>query len=104
MRLSPEELLSGLERVYLSGQAGYFPGRGAPMERPFGGYMGDDGSSLLQRSFSFFHIFLDHGLAHVPHQVFDSGFSGSIAGLALFVLAGPFHGGKVSGQITSSEG
>jgi hypothetical protein len=95
--------LGGFDGVNLSGQSGNFPGRGTPMERPFGGYMGDDGSSLFEGSFCFFQIILGHRLAHIPHQVFDSGFSGSIAGLALFILAGPFHSRKVSGQITSSE-
>jgi hypothetical protein len=46
---------------------------------------------------------LGDSLAYVPDQVFDPSFSGSIAGLTLFILAGPLHGGKVSSQITSSE-
>jgi hypothetical protein len=99
----PGKLLGGFKGVYLSGQAGDFPSRGAPMQGTLAGYPGDYGSRLLKSSLRSFQILLGHGLAHVPHHVFNPGFFRLVASPTLFVLPGPFHGGKMSGQIKSSE-
>jgi hypothetical protein len=101
--ISPGKLLGGLKGVYLSGQAGDFPSRGAPMQGTLAGYPGDYGCRLLQSSLRSFQILLGYGLAHVPHHVFNPGFFRLVASPTLFVLPGPFHGGKMSGQIKSSE-
>jgi hypothetical protein len=88
----------GFQGINLPGQAGNLAGRSTPVQNAFAGYPGDNGHSFLQRSLSLNSIILPQGLADVPHQVTDAGLGPLVAQSSLFILAGPFHGGKMSGQ------
>jgi hypothetical protein len=94
--------VAALKGVDLFGQAGDFPGRGAPMEGALAGYPGDQGRRLVQGRLCSFQVFLGYGLADLPNYIFNPGFSGLVAHPAFFILPGPLHGGKVSCQFESS--